>query len=145
VTDLDTSCAPGRIDGRPTPGRVGKIKAFHGEVPGPITVSLQFRVGWANEALPSLGMSHVIEHVALSSLQGSDLAYNGEVQPLRTIFWCRGDVTEVTGFLATVTAALRDLPTSRLDDHRNSTRNGPVRDVPPWRAGQTAAAAWRAW
>src|SRR5688572_14080406 len=85
------------IDGVPT---------FWLNAPGPLRAMLLFRVGQADEILPEAGISHLVEHLAFSTLDDLDHAHNGFVDHDRTAFWAAGEPDEVVAFLNGITAAL---------------------------------------
>jgi hypothetical protein len=75
-----------------------------------------FRVGRADEALIEGGLSHLVEHLALSSFDAHvKFAHNGFVEGARTTFFATGEPAEVAGFLQAVCESLGDLPLDRLD------------------------------
>lgn len=98
--------------------RIGAVPVFHAEGPLPFVAELIFRVGQADEPLPSRGITHLVEHVVLSAVPDVEYAYNGSVGLVTTRFTVRGDEADVAGFLATVTTALRHLPRHRIDAER---------------------------
>jgi hypothetical protein len=78
-------------------------------------VTLTFRVGLADEELARLGLSHTVEHLALSALPRSSMVMNGSVAESQTEFTCEGEPEEVARFVRDVTTALSDLPVERLE------------------------------
>ena len=91
------------------------IPTFVAEAPGPVIAALIFRVGMCDEALPIRGISHLCEHLALSSLDQRDHPFNGFVTSNLTHFVVQGTADEVVQHFADVSAALRDLPVARFD------------------------------
>lgn len=89
---------------------------------GPVTAILSFRVGQADEPLPASGLSHLVEHLALSPLGVQDYDHNGFVESRRTAFVIRGGPDDVTGFLGNLTRSLGDLPVDRLLTERTILR-----------------------
>ena len=64
-------------------------------------------------------MTHLVEHLALFPLGDQPYQYNGFVDAHRTVFHAAGRPEECVEFLASVTAALADLPMHRLEhEHR---------------------------
>lgn len=94
---------------------VDGVPTFWSERPGPFTATLVFRVGQVDEALPERGVTHLIEHLALSSLGLPHLPHNGMVAGTTTTFVASGDPGEVAGFLRDATRSLADLPWHRLE------------------------------
>jgi hypothetical protein len=84
-----------------------------GAVPGPVRACLVFGTGRADETLPTSGVTHAIEHLALSQLDVGD-EFNGSVDLNTTRFVVTGEMAQVTQFLRTVTEMLSNLPTDRL-------------------------------
>jgi hypothetical protein len=77
--------------------------------------ALQFRVGQSDETPPTLGVSHLVEHLALFSTERRSYQFNGSVDPVRTIFYATGSDAELAAFFAQVTARLSALPLERLE------------------------------
>ncbi|WP_141206522.1 M16 family metallopeptidase [Streptomyces griseorubiginosus] len=107
-----------------------------------ITAGLAFRVGHADETLPTAGITHLVEHLALHHLGLSDLHYNGATASTYTLFHVTGDEDEVVTYLNGVCAALRDLPTGRMETEKEILRTeagsrgkGPLSRMPLWRYG----------
>src|SRR4051794_34416142 len=90
---------------RPLPSR------FHVCTVGPVI----FPGGPADETVARLGLTHMVEHLALFGLVDSSLDMNALVHDARTEFMCAGDPEEVSEFFRHVTRALCDLPVSRLE------------------------------
>lgn len=93
---------------------VNGVPVFWAPAPGPTKVALIFRVGRAHEQLASSGITHLVEHLALATLEPSDLPRNGQVEPARTVFFAQGSPAETTEFLCRLTASLNALPMDRL-------------------------------
>jgi predicted Zn-dependent peptidase len=74
-----------------------------------------FRVGRVDEPLPSAGISHIAEHLALSSFGSVGHSMNGRVEATRTLFMASGTPGEVSKFLVDVASRLHDLPFDRLE------------------------------
>ncbi|MEU5043431.1 M16 family metallopeptidase [Streptomyces griseorubiginosus] len=107
-----------------------------------ITAGLAFRVGHADETLPTAGVTHLVEHLALHHLGLSDLHYNGATASTYTLFHVTGDEDEVVTYLNGVCAALRDLPMGRMETEKEILRTeagsrgkGPLSRMPLWRYG----------
>jgi hypothetical protein len=93
---------------------VDGVPAFWAESSGPMHAALVFRVGFADEALPQHGVTHLLEHLALVGLGQQAYAFNAQVEETRTTFWCSGSPEQVSAHLAAVTAALASPPLERL-------------------------------
>lgn len=87
-------------------------------VEGPVTASLQFRVGIGDETLPQRGITHLVEHLALSVERPRELEWNAFVDLTRTVFHARGDGPAVARWLGRVAERLHDLPLGRLEHER---------------------------
>ncbi|MCN9241445.1 insulinase family protein [Streptomyces sp. RY43-2] len=118
------------------------VPVLHAPRPGEITAGLFFRVGRADETLPTSGITHLVEHLALHRLGLSDLHYNGATANAYTLFHVTGSEAEVVAYLNAVCAALRDLPLDRLETEKEILRTeaagrgaGPGTPMPLWRYG----------
>src|SRR2546423_1223864 len=106
---------------------------------GPVRAALTFRVGYADETLARSGITLLVEHLALHRLGVTDYHYNASVRATSTVFHTTGSTDDVTTFLQGVCAALRDLPTDRLDIENGilrterQSRSRPVNDAMPRR------------
>jgi predicted Zn-dependent peptidase len=101
---------------------VDDVPVLWAEAPGPFTGALVFRAGGVDETLPTAGVSHLVEHLALFTAGTRRFTVNGFVEGTRTAFWASGTRDEVTGFLTDVARALGDLPLERLDAERRVLR-----------------------
>lgn len=104
------------VQPRPAPKRwnLGGIGVFQAEVPGRIRAGLVFRVGHADEPLHMAGVTHLIEHLALSGFGEEAFEYNGMVDQTTTSFVVSGTAEQVVEFFKRVTAALQSLPLDRV-------------------------------
>ena len=103
VADLITGTT---VDGIPVilaPGRGGRV-----------TEAWVKSVGWADETLPTRGITHLVEHLALYGLGEVDSHHNGTTGETITRFHINGTEAEVVAFLNGLCRALRDLPVERL-------------------------------
>ncbi|MEI7056129.1 insulinase family protein [Nocardioides sp. CCNWLW239] len=110
------------LDGLVTPTVVDGVPLLLASKTGPVTGGICFRVGYADEALPVAGITHLVEHLAL---HGSDLAdqhSNGHTTEQWTYFHATGTSEEVVTFLNDVCAGLRNLPTGRIDTEKSILR-----------------------
>ncbi|MER6286425.1 M16 family metallopeptidase [Streptomyces sviceus] len=134
--------ALGVLDGIVRHTTVDGIPTLFAPRPGEITAGLAFRVGHADETLPTAGITHLVEHLALHHLGLSDLHYNGATASTYTLFHVSGDETEIVTYLNSVCAALHDLPMDRLETEKEILRTeagsrgqGPMSQMPLWRYG----------
>jgi predicted Zn-dependent peptidase len=86
------------------------------------TLGLLFRVGLSDERLPHAGITHLVEHLALNTLDPAPYAWNGFVDLTHCGFLATGKPEELVRFAAQVCRALGDLPTDRLDRERQVLR-----------------------
>jgi predicted Zn-dependent peptidase len=98
------------------------IPVHWAEVEGRFTAALAFRTGVADERLSNRGITHLIEHVALSELGRREHPWNGCVDAATTIFAAEGERDEVLEFLRLVGDALCDLPEDRVELERRVLR-----------------------
>lgn len=94
------------------------VPAFWEEGPPPLAAVLMFRVGVRDEPFPQRGITHLVEHLAMSRIGRRYHDYNASVELAMTTFEATGPAAEVTAFLADVCHSLSDLPTDRLETER---------------------------
>ncbi len=82
--------------------------------PPPLEAALIFGCGVRDERFRTLGVSHMIEHLAMGTLPRLFHSHNAEVDEESTRFTAEGTPDEVTEFLGRVCAALADLPLDRM-------------------------------
>lgn len=116
---------------------------------GPLKASLMFRVGKADETLPTNGITHLVEHLALYRLGQQPHYQNGSVRTSITSFDSVGEVDEVTAFLAGVCEGLADLPTDRreaeirvLETEAARRASGTYQAALTWRYGPAGPGLW---
>ncbi|MEV7581984.1 M16 family metallopeptidase [Streptomyces erythrochromogenes] len=122
--DIDTTTAPTATtdaDGITTT-TVDGVRTLLAPRSGPVTAGLLFRVGRADETLPTSGITHLVEHLALHRHGLSDLHYNGATAAAYTLFAVTGTTADVVEYLNGVCAALRDLPVDRLETEKEILR-----------------------
>lgn len=88
--------------------------------PGPLQASLMFRVGKADETLPTNDITHLLEHLVLHGidLSGEEVHRNGRVATGITSFDIVGEAAEVVRFLDGVCTGLAEPPVEHLDHER---------------------------
>jgi len=91
--------------------------------------SLQFRVGRSDETFVSMGVTHLVEHLAFFKLGRRDHA-NGFVDNIRTVFAIHGDAAEIREFLGSICDAIHDLPLDRLGNEARILRAEALRRAP---------------
>lgn len=104
-------------------GEVDGIPVLHAPwQEGHVTAGLVFRVGQADETLATRGITHLVEHLALFDQNLTDTHHNGVTSELTTVFHASGAIEEVVDYLNAVCAALRDLPTHRIEVEKEILR-----------------------
>jgi predicted Zn-dependent peptidase len=91
------------------------VPVFTAPGPGRATAALVFGVGIRDESYATLGITHLIEHLAMGTLPKSHLESNATVDVESTVFYASGRPSAVADFVTRVCAALGDLPTDRID------------------------------
>ncbi|MCX4749071.1 insulinase family protein [Kitasatospora sp. NBC_01287] len=90
------------------------VPVYWSEQPGPLEAALVFGCGVRDETFRTLGVTHLVEHLAMSTLPRLHHEHNASVDLEVTDFTCTGRPEQVTAFLERVCLALADLPTDRL-------------------------------
>ncbi len=98
-----------------TRSQVAGIPVFFHQAQLPYCVGLIFRVGKADETLPTSGITHVVEHLALTGLEGVTYDFNGGIGPALTAFTASGTADEAQDFLRRVATSLTKMPFQRLE------------------------------
>jgi predicted Zn-dependent peptidase len=91
------------------------VPVFTAPGPGRASAALVFGVGIRDETYATLGITHLIEHLAMGALPKSHLESNATVDVESTVFFASGRPQAVADFVTRVCAALSDLPTDRID------------------------------
>ncbi|WP_336319908.1 insulinase family protein [Streptomyces lavendofoliae] len=84
------------------------------ETPGPLEAALVFGCGVADETFRHLGVTHLVEHLAMSTLPRLHHEHNASVSLSLTDFTASGSAAQVTEFLTLVCRALSALPVDRM-------------------------------
>lgn len=118
--DQEPSGADDGASGVPEPPAVGVasidgVEVRYGDSPGRLNAVLGFRVGMADEVLARRGVTHLVEHLALSGCPLRRGDYNGQVTDVTTSFVAAGEPDEIRRFLEFVTRSLASLPLERLE------------------------------
>ncbi len=66
---------------------IDHITTIWTDAPGPLRAGLLFRTGRADETLATAGQTHLIEHMALSTLGDTEQRHNGFVSGVVTGFF----------------------------------------------------------
>jgi hypothetical protein len=115
------------------------VPVFSAAGPDRATAALMFGVGIRDESYPTLGITHLVEHLVMGSLPKSHLDSNAMVDLETTVFHATGRPEAVQAFLAGVCAALADLPTDRIEREIGVLQAEDCAGTHP-----TAAALWAA-
>lgn len=113
---------------QPLCDEVNGVPVIH--VPGQsreVTGGLFFRVGTADETVASAGITHLVEHLAVSAVRTGDADENGRTSDRWTLFHATGSREQVTRYLNGICAALRDLAMDRLDREKQIIRTEAAR------------------
>jgi hypothetical protein len=78
--------------------------------PEPLTGALVFGVGARHETFRTAQVTHLVEHLVMSTLPKSHLDHNASVDIDTTVFHATGRPAEVVDFLSRVCRALAELP-----------------------------------
>lgn len=92
--------------------------------------ALQFRSGRTDEPFAQMGVSHLVEHLALYPMGRRPYATNGFVDHVRTVFHASGRPDEVGAHLTEVAGHLAALPTDRLADESRILRTEAMQRTP---------------
>jgi zinc protease len=79
------------------------------------TLCLLFRAGHSDERFTRVGLTHLVEHLALNTIGPQPYAWNGFVDLTMCAFHATGRPDELVAFAARVCRALAQLPTDRLE------------------------------
>jgi len=94
---------------------IGGVPTVWADAPSPMRAGLLFRTGVADETLATVGVTHLIEHIALSSIDDPMRRNNGFVSPQTTGFLTIGTADEVCAFINQICRNLSDLSGDRLE------------------------------
>ncbi len=92
------------------------VPVFWSQAEGPLRAVLFFRVGRIDESLPTNGITHLVEHLALTRVGQRPFQYNAFVEGLLTGFVAGGSEEEIVEFYEVVADALTRLPLERLEN-----------------------------
>ncbi|MEU5978343.1 insulinase family protein [Streptomyces sp. NPDC047315] len=83
--------------------------------PGPLEAALVFGHGASDETFRTIGVTHLVEHLAMSTLPRLHHEHNASVSLTVTDFSVSGTDEQVVDFLAAVCKALAALPVDRIE------------------------------
>lgn len=101
---------------------VGGIPCFWADAPAPFTATLIFRVGRADETLPTAGLTHLAEHILMPASPPRELDRNARVENIFAVFWASGSPTQALRFLESLSGLIADPPLHRLETERSILR-----------------------
>lgn len=109
---------------------IDTVPVLWAEAPGPLEATLYFGCGARDETMRTLGVTHLVEHLAMSTLPRLHFEHNASVDLALTAFTCTGRPEQVVDFLARVCAALTDLPLDRIEQEAGvlAAEDGAVAD-----------------
>ncbi|MCK6095269.1 insulinase family protein [Micrococcus sp. EYE_162] len=95
---------------------VDGVEVHHLDAEGPLTADLLFRVGAADETVSTLGLSHLLEHLALDGVEGLEPDVDGESAMTYTVLRVRGTPERVADRLERICARLSALAVGGVSD-----------------------------
>ena len=97
---------------------VDGVPTFYADVDGPFVATLAFRAGRADERLPSAGVTHLLEHLAMPTGDIRGIEADASVGATWTLFWAQGPPDSVVEHMNAVARNLAQLPLERLETER---------------------------
>ncbi|MEV8329020.1 hypothetical protein [Kitasatospora sp. NPDC056731] len=91
------------------------VPVLWAEAPGPLEAALVFGCGARDESFRTLGVTHLVEHLAMGTLPRLHHEHNASVGLTATEFTCSGRPEQVVEFLDLVCRALNALPLDRIE------------------------------
>ncbi|MFH8617427.1 insulinase family protein [Streptomyces sp. NPDC017979] len=91
------------------------VPVLWSEAPGPLEAALVFGQGARDESFRTIGVTHLVEHLAMSTLPRLHHEHNASVSLNLTDFSVSGTDEQVVDFLAAVCKALTALPVDRIE------------------------------
>ena len=107
----------------PSLADVDGIPTYWGELPGPVTAALMFRVGRADETFLTSGITHLVEHIVSTAIGEQDYEHNAFVDDTRTVFHATGTPEEIARYLQAIAASLASPGLERLEVERDILRS----------------------
>ncbi|HEX6871415.1 MAG TPA: insulinase family protein [Micromonosporaceae bacterium] len=93
---------------------VDGVPVFWQEAPGPLTAGLVFGVGTRDETFMTIGVTHLVEHLVMSTLPKVHHETNASVDLCTTEFVATGRPEQVAAFLSGVCQGISAIPLDRL-------------------------------
>jgi hypothetical protein len=98
------------------------IPLFHLPGAGATILTLSFGIGSAHEPVPRRGMTHLAEHLLLTSIDRALDHSNGVTEPFRVTFTTRGSPSEASRFLRDVCESIANPRITRMHEEANVLR-----------------------
>ena len=98
------------------------VPLFHLPMVGATIITIAFRVGRADEPVPRGGMTHLAEHLILTSVSDALDHSNGTTEAFRVTFTLRGTPADASRFLRDVCRAIGSPPLRRMHEEANVLR-----------------------
>ncbi|MER5864503.1 insulinase family protein [Kitasatospora sp. NPDC002040] len=110
--------------------QIDGVPVLWAEAPGPLEAVLMFGSGVRDETFRTLGVTHLIEHLAMSTLPRLHHDHNASVDLGLTQFTATGRPEQLVEFLAKVCEALGALPMERIEQEAGvlAAENSSVTD-----------------
>jgi len=102
------------------------VPVFWANAPGPLTGLLTFRVGVRDETFETLGLTHLLEHLAFSRLPPITHEHNGRVELGVTTFSATGRPESVAKTLTDICESLAEVAAGDLDPGLLETEKGVI-------------------
>ncbi|WP_436496063.1 hypothetical protein [Actinokineospora sp. HUAS TT18] len=93
---------------------VDGVPVLWAEGPAPLTATLVFGCGARDETFRTIGVTHLIEHLAMSVLPRVHYEHNASVESETTEFYATGKPEQIVSFLDTICRAFGALPLDRI-------------------------------
>jgi hypothetical protein len=93
---------------------VDDIPTFWVDGRPPLSAALVFGAGVSDETFTTVGVTHLVEHLVMSTIGRRHHDYNASVDARRTMFTATGSPEAVGSFLVDVCTALHALPLDRI-------------------------------
>ncbi|MFJ5697269.1 insulinase family protein [Arthrobacter sp. NPDC093139] len=110
---------------------VDGVPVFWVEGPAPLTAHLVFRAGVRDETFMSAGLTHLVEHLAMSSIPDLRQSHNAGVELAFTSFMASGKAESVASFLSAVCSSLTAPDFGRLEVEKKVLTAEGSSTVPP--------------
>ena len=93
---------------------VDGVPVFWAPAPGPLSAGLIFGCGTRDETFQTIGVTHLVEHLVMSTLPKLHHEHNAEVDLATTRFYATGRPEQIVAYLRGVCEGIARLPLERL-------------------------------